>query len=158
MHPILVRFESFFISLRNILRHREQVFIESSTPTQIISPVETPINSPERGTQHQGSPASTISNRSAKHEHHTDAFGNDTLKAVYNSLKKQLAREVAWFDSRSEATPMYSTSLMSLILSSGQIMEIKLGSIKVTSKSDGGITFHPKASSSSGYPILCIEV
>ena len=106
MHPILVRFESFFISLRNILRHREQVVEKPATPTQIISPVETPINSPERGTQHQGSPASTISNRSAKHEHHTDAFANDTLKATYNSLKKHLTEEIAWFDNRSEATPM----------------------------------------------------
>jgi len=155
---MLVRFESSFISLRNILRRRNQATEEPSTPTQIASPLETPINSPERGAQHQGSPASTISNRSAKHEQYTDAFGNFTLNAAYNSLEKKLTREVAWFDSRSEATPTYSSSLIFLILSSGQIMKIKLGSIEVIAKSDGGITFHPKASSSSGYPILCIEV
>ena len=100
---------SSFTSLHNILRRREQVSEEPSTPTQIISPIETPINSPERGTQYIGSPASTISNRSAKHEHYTDAFGNYTLNATYNSLKKHLTREVAWFDRRSEATPTYST-------------------------------------------------
>jgi len=157
-HPILAQFVSSFNDLRNILRRREQATEEPSTPTQITSPTETPINSPERGAQHQGSPTSTISNRSAKHEHHTDAFANDTLKAAYNSLKKYLTQEIAWFDSKSEAAPTYSISMMSLILSSGQTMKMKLGSVEVTAKSDGGITFHPKASSSSGYPILCIEV
>jgi hypothetical protein len=157
-HPILSRFESSFNSLRNVLSRRAKVTSETSTPPQIHSPTDTPINSPERDDEQRDSPASTISNLSAKHEHPTDAFANFTVNAAYNSLKKRLTREVAWFKSESRATPEYAVSMLSLILSSEQHMKIKLGSIMVTAKSDGGISFHPKASAALGYPILCIEV
>jgi hypothetical protein len=45
-----------------------------------------------------------------------------------------------------------------LTLSSEQTMHVQLGSIKVTAKSDGGISFYPTSSSSPVYPIFCIEV
>ena len=106
-HRILFRFESFFNSLRNVLHH-EPVPGVPSTPTRIFPHRDTPVHSPERGAQQQGSPASTISNRSAKLEHHTDAFANHTVSAAHNSLKKRLTREVAWFDRTSEAAPTYS--------------------------------------------------
>jgi hypothetical protein len=103
-HPKLVHFTPSFISLRNVLRRREKVK-EPSTPPEILSPIDTPVNSPEREGEQRDSPASTISNLSAKHEHPTDAFANDTLKAAYISLKKRLTREVVWFSGDSQAAP-----------------------------------------------------
>lgn len=157
-HPKLVDFKSSFNSLRNVLSRREKVTSETSTPPQIHSSIGTPVNSPERGAEQQGSPASTISNLSAKREHPTDAFANHTLEAAYHSLKKRLTQQVAWFKRESRAAPVYAVVMLSLIISSEQYMQIKLGSIRVTAKSDGGISFHPKASAALGYPILCVEV
>jgi len=37
-------------------------------------------------------------------------------------------------------------------------MKIKVGKSEVTAKSDGGISFYPKHSSSRNYPIFGIEV
>jgi hypothetical protein len=159
-HPTLVRFERCFIDLRQILRRDEQKspWMEPSIPKQMFSPTDTPINSPERGDQHGSSPASTISHRSAKAEHHTQTFANNTVSAAHLSLERHLTNEIAWFNGKMEALPLYSILMMSLILSSEQTMQIQLGSTKVTAKSDGGISFYPTSSSLPLYPIFCIEV
>lgn len=113
-YPSLFRFEGCFLDLHLILRCDEgnlgkSPSAESSTLKQSFSPTDTPVGSPQRGgDQQHGSPASTISHRSTKAEHHTHSFSNGFLRATVLSLEKRLKQEVAWFNSKMRALPLYS--------------------------------------------------
>ena len=156
-HSLLIRFERSFTDLQLILRRNGRVIVEPSTPTQILKPADTPISSPGRVDPQEGSPASTISKLSAKAEHHTHAYANSTVSAAHHSLVKHLTK-LAWFKAPMKALPLCSILMMLLILSTEQTMYLKLGPTRVTAKSDGGSSFFPESSSSTNYPIFCIEV
>jgi hypothetical protein len=165
-HPHIFRFERSFLDLNQILRQRSQALTRNSrpasphTPIESAPPLEIQMTPPPRhlGNQSFDSPESTISNRSAKAEHYTDTFANNFLGATLLSLEKRLNKDMAWYDNRMRLLPLYCLSPSPLTLRSKQVMKLTLGKAVVGTQSDGGLSFYPKPTSSSSFPVFCIEV
>jgi len=123
-HPYIFRFEGCFLDLNQILRQRSQSVIQNSrptspqTPTKAVHPLETQTTPPQKllGDQSFQSPASTLSNRSAKAEHYTDTFANNFLRATLLSLERRLNNDMAWYDNRMRLLPLYYLSPLPLTL------------------------------------------
>jgi len=83
------------------------------TPVQAAFPPEahtTPPQQVQRNDQFD-SPASTLSNRSAKAEHYTHTFANNFLRATLLSLKRHLNNSMAWYDNETRILPLYVLAL-----------------------------------------------
>ena len=116
-HPSIFRFEGCFLDLRQILRrapehteHPKQTLRSTSpqTPPETLSPPGTHTTPPQQlqGNDEFGSPASTLSNLSAKAEHYTHTFANNFLRAALLSLERRLDSSMAWYDDQMGITPM----------------------------------------------------
>ena len=119
-HPSIFRFERCFLDLRQILRraseHPKQKARSASpqTPTETLPPPETHTTPPQQlqGNDVFNSPASTLSNRSAKAEHYTHTFANNFLGATLLSLERHLNNSVAWYDDDMGIIPLYPLSFV----------------------------------------------
>ena len=119
-HQSLIRFEGCFLDLRQILRraseHPKQKSRSSSphTPTDTLFHPEPQTTPPQQlqGSSKFDSPASTLSNRSAKAEHYTHAFANNFLRATLLSLKRPLNNNMAWYDDDMGTIPLYYLASM----------------------------------------------
>ena len=165
-HPSIFRFEGSFLDLHQVLRRtpepgkQKSLSTSPKTPTETLIPPETQTTPPQPLQRNDkfDSPASTLSNRSAKAEHYTHTFANNFLRATLLSLERRLNNRMVWYDDEMRILPLYYLSRTSLTVRSEQVMRIQLGATRVTAKSDGGLSFYPTLASAPNYPVFCIEV
>jgi len=113
-HPSISRFEGCFLDLRQILSRAPELpkqkprSASPQTPTETPSPPEAHTPPPQQlqGNDIFESPASTLSNLSAKAEHYTQTLANNFLRATFLSLKRRLNSSMAWYDDEMGIMPM----------------------------------------------------